>query len=62
VDVAAVPNQQLSPIRSKRSRSRKAINKGNVPEGKQMKGARAPFICYGTPNNKTTGEVCQIIP
>jgi hypothetical protein len=42
VDVAAVPNQQLSRIRSKRSRSRKAINKGNVPEGKQRRELELP--------------------
>jgi len=35
-DVAAA-NRQLSPIRSKRSRSKKAINKVKVPEGKQRR-------------------------
>lgn len=54
--VVAAANRQLSPIRSKRSRSKKATNKGKIPEGKQMKGALAPFICCITPNNKRTGQ------
>jgi len=48
VDVAAVPNQQLSPIRSKRSRSRKAISKGNVPEGKQRRELELPSLLWNT--------------